>query len=827
MSTEDKKSEPLEIKHYKRSHAGASSKELVTEQVEIGSATFAFIQRMEEKRLEKECFRMLDMRGKVKDECKPHIFNGQTLWLDEVSRKLFFEGLNKNKGVFTVGTFEMITNGMHTLKGMRAKMNRDQFASAQAEDSDSEKAGGKTAKTEPFKPNRLAQTAPPPPDNFEIIPLGYFHKRREDRVQRITEISVGNGKGLWPAKTRDLSAHGLLIKATPAYLPEKGEHCEVSFTALSEKLGQDLPPLQYQVVRVDASPVENAIALALDPPQENATTRALARYIDEQLNSGRRAHKLEMTDAILTATSMLAERYYVQSTTCLPFFLTRADQDELRIQALCLNENNRQLLKHFETLPGRYDLTGLIASERVARFYELGLQQGRDDPLITVFRATTEAKPQVAAAFEFEQPGDWLRFITKLQDTHQFAILKVMLRPLQSPDPMRIVRETQALAEKSLDAAEQLIQQAQQFIASGTLVDVTREVTANLSPAALEGIEPVAAKAQAGVTPPEILRMGYVEKYRREDRFRHAVQVEVAVGAHVVRAKTRDFSVHGLSFLLSKDIPGLEVGKHIEVAFPELKHHSNMLSMLKRKHPSGLYEVVGVDRGKHILVRMKLLNQEQNLKTKELLRELIGQNRGKLEVDLSESLRAAKSAYYSGLSTESTVSLPVYVFSTPDSGGYLLKVGLPETPGALADFFELADGEHDFSVLGNPLRIGKLISQLKKKETAATHFYMYKAQVPGEAKFRIHAMTDHEFGDSGEQNRFLDRAIDHDPCFAKLVLARPKQPPVHEVDQILDQLKAYSSVRAKEVAGQMSQLVAVGDLVDLTRQLSEGHDFSG
>jgi len=423
MSTQEKKTETLEIKHYKRSHAGASSKELVTEQVEIGSATFAFIQRMEEKRLEKECFRMLDMRGKVKDECKAHIFNGQTLWLDDVSCKLFFEGLNKNKGVFTVGTFEMITNGMHTLKGMRAKMSRDQFASGQAEDSGSEEAGSKTAKAEPFKPNRLAQTAPPPPDNFEIIPLGYFHKRREDRVQRITEISVGNSKGLWPAKTRDLSAHGLLIKATPAYLPEKGEHCEISFTSLSEKLEQDLSPLQYKVVRVEASAVENIIALALDPPQENATTRALARYIDEQLNSGRRAHKLEMTDAILTATSMLAERYYVQSTTCLPFFLTRADQDELRIQALCLNENNRQLLKHFETLPGRYDLTGLIAPERVARFYELGLQQGRDDPLIAVYSATAEAKPQVAAAFEFEQPGDWLKFIAELSEAHQFAIL--------------------------------------------------------------------------------------------------------------------------------------------------------------------------------------------------------------------------------------------------------------------------------------------------------------------------------------------------------------------------------------------------------------------
>ncbi len=823
MSTREKKTDKLEIKHYKSSHVGSIGKELITEQVEVGSATFKFIERMEEQRRQKECFRRLDMRGKVEGECKAHIFNGQTMWLDDISCKLFFEGLEKNNGVFTVETFEFITNGMHTFKGMRAHMNRHQFgAEGRGADGGQDAKAQQAGKAPAIKPNRLAQEAPPPPENFEVIPLGYFHKRREERVQRIIEIAVSSGKSNWPAKTRDLSASGLLIKVTPACQPQPGDQLEIDFTALSEKCGQTLPPLHYRVVKIEASPVENIIALALDSAEENATTRTLARYIDEQLNSGRRAHKLEMTDAILTATSMLSEHFYVQSSTCLPFFLSRAGKDELRIQALCLNEYNRQVLKHFETLPGRYDLTGLISPERVGRFYELGLQQGRDDPLIAVFRNTPEAKPQVAASFEFEEPTDWQAFLGSLRDSHQHAVLKLMLRPLQSPDPMRIVRETQALAEKSLDAAEQLIQQAQQFIASGTLVDVTREATHNLPSTPTSEIKPPAAKPQSGVTPPEIMRMGYVEKYRREDRFRHAVLIETALGAKVVRTKTRDFSVHGLSFLLSQATPGLEVGQRLEVAFPELKHQGNVLGMLKRKPPSGRYEVVGVDHGRHILVRMKLLNQEQNQKTKELLQELIDQNKGRLEVDLSESLRAAKSAYYSGLATESTVNLPVYIFSLPESSGYLLKIGLPEQPGNLAGFFEISEGRHDFSALANPLRIGKLISQLKKQEIVSTHFYLYKAQIPGEGKYKIHAKTDHEFGNMEERGQFIHQALDHDPCFAKLILARPRQPPVHEVDRILDKLKTYSAVRAKEINEQMSQLIAVGDLVDLTRQLSGG-----
>lgn len=824
MTTPEDNDPKLQIKHYKRSHAGAASKELITEQVETGSATFSFIQRMKAQQLRKECFRVLDMRTKVDSECRAHNFRGRTFWLDDISYKLFVEGLETSKGVFTVGCYESIVGGAHTLKAGRARTQRaDQEALRLAGPQGKAPAPAKRM----LAPNNLAQLAPATPPNFGLIPLGYFHKRREERVHRITDIEIATrDQGIWTAKTRDISPLGLLIKVTPTYQPSKGDQCAITFKALAAKLQQDLPPLQYRVVRVEMSPVENAIALTLDPPQQHGiTTVALNQFIEQQLNSGRRAQKLEMTDAILTATSMLAERYYVQSTTALPFFLTRSAQGVLYIQALCLNENNRQILKHFETLPNRYDISGLISPDRVARFYALGLQQGRDDPLIAVVRGTTYDKPLVTADFEFPIRADWLQFIAHHHRHDQLVLLKVMLRPIQSPDPLRILRELNPLAERSTDAAEQLVQQAQQLVAAGTLIDVTREVATGLVDNGSECAATAGPRSQIDVAAPEILRMGYIEKCRREDRFHHPIRIEVAAGAEHISAHTRDFSVRGLSFLLGNERGNLEPGQQVNVSFPDLKHPGTLLGILKRKPPIGRYEVVGLDRGKNTLVRMKLLTMEHNEKIVELLQDWIAQNSGKLSLELSESIRATKSAYYAGMATGSTITLPIFIFAD-GGGGRILKVGMPQTPGPLADFFELTEGSHDFSTIGNAGWIDRLVKRLKQQDSAVTFIYMYKKQVPDEEKFEILAKTGEEFSDALERADFLNRAREHDFCFVKLVVSRPRQPPAHEMDLILDHLKTFSSVRAKEVADEMAQLIAVGDLVDITRQIGD-RAFSG
>ena len=108
------------VKHFKRSNVGSDDKELITEIVVESSDTGRFLQRMEETRLTRPCFQTIDMRGRVAGECRPYAFNDRVHYLDDISFQMFEQGLRDNKGVFTVGTFEAIVGGAHTIQAQES-----------------------------------------------------------------------------------------------------------------------------------------------------------------------------------------------------------------------------------------------------------------------------------------------------------------------------------------------------------------------------------------------------------------------------------------------------------------------------------------------------------------------------------------------------------------------------------------------------------------------------------------------------------------------------------------------------------------------------------
>ena len=104
------------VKHFKRSGVGSDDKELVTEIVVESSDTGRFLKRMEDSRLTRPCFQTIDMRGRVAGECRRYAFNDRVHYLDDISFQMFEQGLQDNRGVFTVGTFEAIVGGEHTIQ---------------------------------------------------------------------------------------------------------------------------------------------------------------------------------------------------------------------------------------------------------------------------------------------------------------------------------------------------------------------------------------------------------------------------------------------------------------------------------------------------------------------------------------------------------------------------------------------------------------------------------------------------------------------------------------------------------------------------------------
>ena len=108
------------VKHYRRSDANSDEKELITEIVVEDSDTGRFLERMEESRLTRPCFQTIDMRGRVAGECRPYAFNDRIHYMDDISFQMFERGLQEHNGVYTVGTFEAIMGGAHTLQAQHA-----------------------------------------------------------------------------------------------------------------------------------------------------------------------------------------------------------------------------------------------------------------------------------------------------------------------------------------------------------------------------------------------------------------------------------------------------------------------------------------------------------------------------------------------------------------------------------------------------------------------------------------------------------------------------------------------------------------------------------
>jgi hypothetical protein len=120
----------IRVHHYRRVDTRSNAKELVTEIVVAHSDTGRFLKKMEETRLTRPCYQVLDMRGKVLGECRPYVFNDRVHYLDDISYAMFQRGLEQNRGHYTVGTFESIIFGAHTLHAMNAAREEERQRTA-------------------------------------------------------------------------------------------------------------------------------------------------------------------------------------------------------------------------------------------------------------------------------------------------------------------------------------------------------------------------------------------------------------------------------------------------------------------------------------------------------------------------------------------------------------------------------------------------------------------------------------------------------------------------------------------------------------------------
>jgi hypothetical protein len=234
------------------------------------------------------------------------------------------------------------------------------------------------------------------------------------------------------------------------------------------------------------------------------------------------------------------------------------------------------------------------------------------------------------------------------------------------------------------------------------------------------------------------------------------------------------------------------------------------------------YEVTDIEKTADTAIfRLKRITDDQWRDVSEFFRDLIERNAGRIAPELSDAIAAANSRLFASLAAESAATVPFFIQKDAATNDRIVKSALPRAPSSFAEFFEVAPGEYDFSPLAVPQRLTKLTSNLRKNGTSELTLYMYKRRLPGQPRFVIYSASDFGFENEAQRSEFIREALENDYAFVKAIAGPVIRPKATEENAAFEALMDLSPHHAAKLKAQFDRIVAIGDIVDISRQVME------
>ncbi len=834
------------VKHFKRVNSVSDEKELITEIVIENSDTGQFLQRMEESRLTRPCFQTIDMRGRVAGECRRYAFNDRVHYLDDISFQMFERGLQENNGVYTVGTFEAIMGGGHTLQAQlhareEAERRREEIeqrrlerarAAARERVGDDEDADGHGA-------------AEVPADNPELLPLGYFRKRTHPRLQYACPVMVERGNIRTSGMTRDISVCGIRVHIKGLTAFKAGQNVQVSFPGLLSDSGDvQQENIAYRVVRIDLRENETALCLRREDIEKPTGFSELIETLVEQ---NQRKYKLDVEDEYQSILSWLYERSYAQSATQIPFFVEHNDSGDLQVQAVAMSEGNTHLARFFCTDADSYNFTPLCLPQRLQHLdsgqsYVLAMyrQRGEQDQCMRIHSA---------ADIELDGGDAFNRFVSHVMQQSDYCIVKVHVSivPATRVSDKKVEEVSQRLQYKSETQMVELRSRLERLRLVGYMVDVTQDYAKRLSPETLDDADvgvwvgsecrSISGKdvrhklsLPAAQLQPELIRFGYVER-RREDRYLAETKVDVRIGEKQLKGMSKDISTRGMRIQLGRRL-AVKKGATVKVG---------LLSLQQKKSSTNLmdipYRVVHCreeEDGTVLMLERILGGKREGLK--EFFVELITKNQHKLGVDIGDIWGATASRVYEALLAANVPSIPFFLGRNDEGGAHIQFVGVAESEGPLLEYFRVGDTP-DFRCL-NEARVVTalydavqiLLRQSRNGTETPSPFelelYVYKEFDAVSGATFIHAASEMEFATDARREAFLMKFTEYEDWRCLKIIATFTQPLDEKaLDKMIDSVRSQSRHRAIKLSDLAHSLVGYGEMVDITDEWARLRGF--
>ncbi len=827
------------VKHFKRSSVGSDAKELITEIVVENSDTARFLRRMEESRLTCPCFQTIDMRGRVAGECHRYAFNDRIHYLDDISFGLFEQGLRDNNGVYTVGTFEAIVGGAHTLQ---AQASAREAAERRGEEIERRRLERAQAKAREFAGHAEDETAVlrapalTSVETPELLPLGYFRKRTHPRLQYARSIILERGNIRSNGVTRDISVSGMraYIKGLTSFKP--GQDIQVSFRDLpSDSDEPRRERVTYRILKIESRGSETVLCLSRQNLEKPA---GFSEWLEKLVEEHQHKYKLDVEDEYQSILSWVYERSYAQSVTQIPFFVEHGDSGELHVQAVAMSEGNAHLARFFCTDADNYNFTPLCLPHRLQQL------DSAKPYVLAMYRQRTEQdqcmRIHSAADIEFASTEEFQQFLGWVLQQSDYCIVKVYPGPVPgaSVSEKKIDEVSQRLQHKSDTQMVELRARLKRLRLVACMMDVTQDYRKYLGTASRDGTDwsvwvgsecrSVAGDKirdrlplSAEYLQPELIRFGYVER-RREDRYLAETRVEVRIGERSFPGMSKDISTRGMRILLDETTTARK-GVTVKVGLISLQQKKSSTNLMDI--PYRVVDSRDSDGATELMLERVLGGKNESLK--EFFVELISKNQHKLGVDIGDIWGATSSRIYEALLAANIPGIPFFLGRSDAGGAHLQFVGIPESGGPLLEYFRTGEGL-DFRCLNEPRLVTGLYDAvqilLRHSRNASDtprpfelELYVYKEFDAASGETFIQAASELNFVADARREAFLTRLTKYDDwrCF-RVTATSTQALDDKALDKMIDSVRAHSRHRAIKLSDLVHSLVGYAEMVDIT-----------
>ena len=836
----NKQDTELIVKHY-RAQKAHGEKELIVERVGSDSETAQFLQRVEAARLNKPHTGAIDMRDKVLWDCKAYQHNNKTHYFDDISLEIFKEEVKRNNGTLTVGGYEKILYGDHTME-TRTIRPVDRLQGYTPPVKKSQPTVDKTEETKP-------QTeSPPVEDNIdtennkdviynygsghtpEPLDFTYYYERVEPRLQYKMNIIAQSDASTLNGITRDISQHGMRFKfPTDEEIDFRVDTIvSISFPSLKNKdsrFGELL--VNYRIVMLGMEEEQTLVSCELI---EDDNTQWVSDFFHQFIETEKLRYKLDPEDETLTRTALCYQEVYNHSLTNIPlFFINKGEHTYL--ESLGITENNKPLLELFTQ--SEKELSALRIPSRIQHLTSFNENEEKKKSLLVCYK--DKSKLYSATNFEINNADDFNSLIEYARKKSIYRIFKLDTQKIEKGISEKALTDfTERLKEKSEEDHRELVDEISNLHAVGLLTDITYLFPSNkhgiydnddedntpnnlsvwCDDKQINLIEKGNVADSCDLTSsPNLLTLEHIAA-RREPRFLARTKVEIEINGERIATTSRDLSVRGLRIELEESV-NLHIGDSVKIGFLSFKQKRSGFDI-----KNIAYKVVNITQEDKLSVISfsREIGDDWNLVTN-FFEDIIEVNKNKLRLCLNDVITASKVSAYEHLYNKHLTSHPFFVSQNSKGGVRLERCVLPYEHSGIAQFFKNENNQFDLTPLSAPGLV-KTIHHTVNAQIKTDHLELYFFKdMDQEGNIVYQHATNHSLTKEADRRLFVQKCMEKaEYIFLKMSAAETK-PHYNFLEEQTGFLRDISKHHATKLYQELETIIGYGELIDITQEV--------